>query len=441
MPSTAVPENHEIDVRCIGSADYTSAIFTVIASPGQTIEPANQAPGPLPGQSNPPPAPQFNLPPEIPPGQSGPVPPGQSGPVPPDQSGPVPPDQLKRAYLTTEVPPSPIRVFNDPVQLLLGVLLAGLLVLVVAFPAEFFNSTFENNREEINSWFHRMPRLPRLNLPSWVHLDILGLVAAVLLLLAVVPPDYIGLDEATLAQAIGFLLTIPLVGVILEMPARLYSSTRLRQRKQRKPQWRVVPVALIVAGLLAILSRLGRFDPPYVYGLIAVYIGADQALKNLSEREQNAEQGRSTLIGMLCLFAASVVAWLTWVPLNHAFYEGLEGFGWLTLDAFLVTFFVTGIEAAVFGMIPLTFLKGQEVWRWKRAVWVGLFLPIAIFFVNIELAVRKEKELTSAEITKAVILFVIFGILSMAFWAYFHPRVRKWRSRVQRWFSSGLAPR
>jgi hypothetical protein len=320
--------------------------------------------------------------------------------------------------------PHPTNVFSDPVQVLLGVLLAVVLVLVIAFPAELFNSTFEKNREKIYSWLPKKPRL-QLKLPSWVHLDILGVVAAPLLLMTAVPLNEIGFDEATLAQAVGYLLAIPLIGVVLEVTGRrdfawnFRGLTQSHRRKEHKPQWRVVPPALIVAVLLAALSRLGNFDPPYVYGLIAVYVGADRALKNMGARKEKAEVGRSTLIGVLCLFVASVISWLVWTLLDLDFNRGLEGFGWLLLDAFLATFFLTGLEATVFGMLPLTFLKGKEVWGWSKAVWAATSVPIAFMFVEIQFTVRHTKELTSIEVFKAGVLFVIFGVLSMAFWAYF----------------------
>lgn len=419
MPPTAALGSHEIDARCVGSEEYASAIFAVTGSPPGPPGSPPEPPGSPPGST----LPQFSLPPNPPPDLL------------PDPFGP-PNVHLERAYLATQVP-SPTDVFNDPVQLLLGVLLAVLLVLVVAFPAEFFNSTFEKNREKINGWFRWIPRPPRLNLPSWVHLDILGLVAAVLLLMAVVPHPR--LDEATLAQAVGYLLAVPLVVVVLEVSGGFYSrwkrpsSTR---PEQHEPQWRVVPSALIVAGFLALLSRLAHFSPPYVYGLIAVYIGADRALKNLNKKEEKEERGCRTLIGMLCLFAVSAIAWFAWVPLNHALDQGLDGLGWLVLDAFLATLFLVGLEATVFGMMPLTFLKGEEVWRWKRAVWVAVFLPIVFFFVNVQLAVREAADLTLAEVIKAVVLFFVFGIFSLLFWGYFHPVFRRWFSRLSRpWFS------
>ncbi|MCA1706474.1 MAG: hypothetical protein LC808_25700 [Actinobacteria bacterium] len=441
MPSTAVSGGHEIVGRCFDGGKYDSEFFTVIdPTPGLTgpgTGPLDLPPGPFDLPDGPLDLLPGSVPPDPQPGQPDP-PPGQPDPPPGSASGDV-----ERAYLATQVL-SPIDVFDDPLQLLLSLLLVGLLVLVVAFPADLFNSTFENNRDEINGWFSWVPRPPRLNLPSWVHLDILGLVAAFLLLMAVV--RNVGLNYATLAQAVGFLIAVPLVVVALEAPRGWYYrrknniQTHLStQAQRRQTEWRVLPAALIVAGFLALVSRLADFEPPYVYGLIAVYIGADLALNN---RDAAGDKERGTLIGILFLFAVSIIAWFSWIPVDRVIDSGQRGFGWLVLDAMLATFFLLGLEAAVFGLIPLTFLKGKDIFQWRPAIWAATFALIAYFFINFYMAALVGENLTltlakivedPGKIIKAVVLFLAFGIFSVLFWGYFHPRfrpVRRWWSRL-----------
>ena len=473
VPQTATSGDHQV----VGKfrAESAQTIFAVLplpvmalpaaplagppVPPGQPIPSSAQPLPPGPPSAQPvPPAPPASPAPPAPPSaqQAPPIPPVSPAPqvqlTPPEApsiSASAPAESVKRAYLAAQVS-SPIDVFGNqllPLQLLLSGLLVLLLVLVVAFPAVVAESTFQKNREEINGWFNWIPRPPRLNLPSWAYLNFLGIVAAVLLLMAVVPQTEVGLNEATLAQAVGYLLAIPLVAVILEMPGGLYSrwkhtgSARRKQHKRREPQWRVLPSALILAGFLALLSRLAEFSPPYVYGLIAIYIGTNRALKNLNEREKKEEKGRQTLIGILSLFAVSVISWFVWVPLDHALHQGLMGFWWLALDAFLATFFLLGLETAVFGMMPLAFLKGQEIWQWKPAVWIAVFLLIAFVFINVQLVTGvgeavdlAMQETILAKMIKAAVLFAVFGILSFAFWGYFQPRVRQWASRVHQQF-------
>lgn len=58
--------------------------------------------------------------------------------------------------------------------------------------------------------------------------------------------------------------------------------------------------------------------------------------------------------------AISSIAWLVWNPLDRALGHGLEGLGWIIVDALLATLFLLGLETVVFGMIPLVFLKGKK---------------------------------------------------------------------------------
>lgn len=350
----------------------------------------------------------------------------------PVPSPPVPPPgtpegTVERAYLATQVS-SPFEVFDNPSQLLFSVLLVVLLVLLVAFPAQIFESTFEKNRDEIHGWFRRMPRPSSWNLPSWIHLDILGVVAAILLLMAVVRENF-GLNEATLAQLIGYLIGVPLVVIILEMSGELYARRQIRMSVGpwwRRAQWQVLPSALMVALVLALASRFVPFEPPYVYGLIAVYLGTDRALRNLGDRERRQEEGRRTLAGILCLFGVSVIAWLAWTPLDRALdHQTLGGLGWLVLDALLATVFLLGLEAAIFGLIPMTFLKGKDLYQWRPRIWVMIFLFIGYVFVNIQYVVREATEVNSWGVFKAIVLFLAFGVSSVLFWAYFNPGLRR----------------
>ena len=187
-----------------------------------------------------------------------------------------------------------------------------------------------------------------------------------------------------------------------------------------------------MAGFLAILSKLASFSPPYVYGLIAVYLGADRLLWSLAENEEKEERGRRVLVGMLFLFAASAVAWLVWSRLYPAFGRELDGFGWLIIDAFLVTFFLVGLETAIFGLMPLAFLKGKELWGWSRVLWAAIFVPVVFLFVNVQFAVREDADLKLWDMIQAIILFVIFAIISVGFWGYFHPTSQSIRRRLSR---------
>jgi hypothetical protein len=79
------------------------------------------------------------------------------------------------------------------------------------------------------------------------------------------------------------------------------------------------------------------------------------------------------------------LAWFAWIPVSHRAGLPTACLGVLILDAVLVAVFVTGLEGAVLGMVPLRFMDGHKVTRWSR-IWVG------------------------------------FGLFSFAFWGYFRFR-------------------
>lgn len=314
------------------------------------------------------------------------------------------------------------KVLADPHRLLLSFELAVLLVPLIGFPAEIVNQTAEENEAEIRRWFRWVPNLRRPNLPPWVQLSIFGLVAAVLL---VVVDGKAGFDRRTLIQVIGFLVAVPLVTLVFEAPGELYA-----RRCGRHPvSLRVLPPALIFAGLAALLSRLVPFDPPYVYGLVAAYFGAHGV-------RSRREEGRGALASAGCLLGVSVLAWSVWIPVKdvidkNVVEHGQVNFGLLLLDGVLVSVFILGLETAVFAMVPMTFLTGAKVYGWKRRIWAAAYLPVLFLFIVVavfreakkvdELA-KNGEELTPAAVAKMLGLFLFFAVLSIVFWAYFRYR-------------------
>jgi hypothetical protein len=314
-----------------------------------------------------------------------------------------------------------LNVFVDPpgllvvlarLSIILGfALVLTLLMFLVGFPAEIFNNTFQENRDKIRSWFRWIPSFRWLRLPLWARLGTFGVVAAALLAITVDPKA--GFNQATLLQGIGFLMALPLVVLAQETPGELY----FRRLGYAAASLRTIPLALIVAGLLALLSRLAHFDPPYVYGLIAAYLGAERTMSSLRD------QGRSALTGVVSLLAVSVIAWFVWIPIDSIVTNGSASRWLLVVDAALSTVFILGLETVVFAMIPMTFLPGGRVFQWQKRTWIKVYPPIATLFVLTLFASGKIKKVEEVhawtDVTKVLALFFIFGAFSLIFWAYF----------------------
>jgi Kef-type K+ transport system membrane component KefB len=89
---------------------------------------------------------------------------------------------------------------------------------------------------------------------------------------------------------------------------------------------------------------------------------------------------------------------------------------------------VGGLEALLFELVPLRFLRGEAVFAWNRLVWGFLFVGAAFLFAHILLnpANGYFGSTRNSPLFAAIVLFVGFGAVSVAFWAYFRfrsPRV------------------
>jgi Kef-type K+ transport system membrane component KefB len=121
----------------------------------------------------------------------------------------------------------------------------------------------------------------------------------------------------------------------------------------------------------------------------------------------------------------SLAAWLA-LPVMEV---GLESQPLLQtlIAAALATIFVGGLEGLLFELVPLRFLRGESVFAWNRAMWAILFLAAAFTFAHILLTPSSGYlgDTRSSPLVAAVILFVAFGIVSVAVWAYFRYRPAK----------------
>ena len=57
--------------------------------------------------------------------------------------------------------------------------------------------------------------------------------------------------------------------------------------------------------------------------------------------------------------------------------------GGLLLSTALAVVVVGGLEAVAFGLLPLRFLAGDAVYRWRRLLWALLFGISAFFFIHL----------------------------------------------------------
>ena len=144
------------------------------------------------------------------------------------------------------------------------------------------------------------------------------------------------------------------------------------------------------------------------------------------------EAGQLTIVSSVVMLAVSVAAWFAWVPVNHAATHHGAFVGVILLDDLLASIFVAGITGTVISLLPLRFMPGQALYSWNRGAWAITFGIATFGLVEVLLRPSTQSATHPGNIawTTAAVLFVVFGIGSLAFREYFARHVPADEKRV-----------
>ena len=310
-----------------------------------------------------------------------------------------------------------------PARLPKDLLLVALVGLLMVFPAQVFNSTYEENHERLTRRFRRR-RTARAAGPAGTAAPatvpgrtrrtalFLGCAAAGTALGGLLDPGF-GANRAT-----GALLGGVFVALVVAVLVAAAAGWVFRTARHQDHHWylRAIPSALLVAVLCVLVSRLTHFEPGYLYGVLggAVFAGA------LSTKTE----GRAEAVTLTAGLAVSLGAWLAFEPVAAAANRSGASLAVLVGDSLLGSLFIGGIEGLLFSLVPLRFLPGYRVRQWGWVPWGVLTLTTAFVFVHV-LLVPEAGYLgrsTSVSATVTLALFGAFGLASVLFWAWFRFR-------------------
>lgn len=327
------------------------------------------------------------------------------------------PVSVHRPAFVTSLP-LPSQVSLDPGALLISAAIAAGAIMLIAFPFELFNSTMEENYDEIRNWFGLGPRgVPEPKTRSRA-VGFFALTAVTALATGFLSPDF-GLNRTSVVLFIGISVALLVMAVLFSLPADI----GIRRQFGEWGKLNFLPGSLIVTIVMVLACRIFDFQPGFFYG----------ALAGLAFRSALSEevQGKMTAANWLFSLVIAVGAFFLRVPVSAAAAEPGSSIWWIGVEICLSLIFLWGIEGLAVGMLPMRFLDGRKVLRWSRPAWAGLFF-LGVFATVHVLLRPGSGYVGSADGTVrfgVMLLFTLFGLGSVAFWAYFRFRPQRWASR------------
>jgi hypothetical protein len=324
------------------------------------------------------------------------------------------PVSVHRPAFVTSLP-LPGQVSLDPGALLASAALALGAILLIAFPFELFNSAMEENYDEIRGWFGLGPRGVPEEKTRNRTLGFFGLIGITALATGFLSPDF-GLNRTSVVLFLGICVALLVMAVLFSLPADI----GIRRQFGEWGKLNFLPGSVIVTIVMVAACRIFEFQPGFFYG----------ALAGLAFRSALSEdlQGKMTAANWVFSLAISVGAFFLRVPVSAAASEPGSSIWWIGVEICLALIFLWGIEGLAVGMLPMRFLDGRKVLRWSKPAWAALFF-LGVF-ATVHVLLRPGSGYvgsTSGTVRFGVmLLFTLFGLGSLAFWAYFRYRPQRW---------------
>jgi hypothetical protein len=266
---------------------------------------------------------------------------------------------------------------------LTNAIFTGLTLVLILLTATVFNQTLSENKDDIERLASRIARpLERaLSWPAAVlglllgrsprarDLGWLGAVAAVTVLVYGFLEPGFGLNQESLIVVLGLLVSAVAITYLTEGGETYLARTRWKQ----SAGVRIFPVAVLIAAVSVAVSRLGDFQPGVIYG----FVGTAVFLRPSTMSE--GQQAKMVLLPSVALLALSVTLWLAVTPLRDDGSSTLAAF----VEGVCIAIFVSGIEGLFFNMIPVSFMDGEKLLRWNKAVWLAMAGCVTFVFWHV----------------------------------------------------------
>jgi hypothetical protein len=336
---------------------------------------------------------------------------------------------------------TPNQIFHSMSHNLINAGITIAVILFITFPANIFNQTFSSNYGEIlvmiGNGRRRLRRMfgvkskesaepestdaagatpiavvdaPGKSSRFWFY----SVLAVGAVLGGLLNPRF-GLNRQS---ADGFLATLVAFAFGATISWFVAKTFRTRHRYPTHTYLRALPLGLAVAALCVLVSRISDFQPGYLYGVVV-----SVAFVETLEERHNAHL---TVISTMSTLLVAMLAWFAWIPINHlATLHGGNVVIALADDVF-GSIFIGGLVGTVVGLLPLEFLPGGTLAKWRRDVWAVVFFIAMFLLIAVELRpAAGPTHHGNAPVVTAIVLFLLFG--GATFWmkSYFAKRAHR----------------
>jgi len=325
-----------------------------------------------------------------------------------------------------------------------NVVMAIVTILVFYFAATLFNSTFKENYGAIEGWGVRGSRrlrfirnciskvgsAPQRVIKPKLRWIIWGGIVAV-----ACAGIYLILEPYFINALRGFALFMSLL-LGISIATLGYEGTQLlvSMRRFRVPGTiKIFPLAAVIALICVGFSRGINFHPGLIFG----FVGGYTALLISGSKKLNIRQEAITILwGAGVVLVVSGIAYGLREPVGHLM-QGQSNFWQYFVDDILTVAFVIGLEGLAFLFIPLPFLDGHKVWKWKPWVDIFVLLIVLIAFYTIIINNKDEKITDVVKNMNFITMLTLMGlslIISVGVYLSFlfrKRRLRKARAAVQ----------
>jgi hypothetical protein len=188
-------------------------------------------------------------------------------------------------------------------------------------------------------------------------------------------------------------------------------------------EMRLFPLALLIAALSVLLSRVTEFHPGVIFG----FVGSTVITASGSSHR---EEGLTVWIPLFGLLLVSIVAMALITPLRG--WSSSDDV-WTTIpETVAIAVFVGGGQSVLLSLLPFRFNDGHKIWQWSRIAWIAVALPAAFIFFHALINPDSDYGDLAAQTKIVLMIAICAGLLAfaVALWVYFNLRDTGLRGRT-----------